>query len=108
MDDKERRRAYAVEYRIKNAEWISDKRRIKAYGTDGKDLWDKQKGLCAICEEPLPSRYNREAALDHCHETGKVRGWLCRACNVAIGKLKTPMLLEFAITYLTNEDWYDA
>jgi hypothetical protein len=25
-------------------------------------------------------------ALDHCHETGKFRGWLCHGCNTALGR----------------------
>lgn len=25
--------------------------------------------------------------LDHCHETGKFRGWICNRCNLGIGAL---------------------
>ena len=25
--------------------------------------------------------------VDHCHETGNFRGWICRNCNQGIGKL---------------------
>ena len=41
------------------------------------------KGLCNIC--------NREfneilvPCIDHCHKTGKIRGLLCRPCNVHLG-----------------------
>lgn len=29
----------------------------------------------------------RALALDHCHETGAFRGWLCDGCNTSIGRL---------------------
>jgi len=29
----------------------------------------------------------RHLALDHCHETGVFRGWLCFDCNTGVGKL---------------------
>ena len=40
-------------------------------------------GICGIMEEDL----GRRLAVDHCHETGRVRGVLCHACNTALGKL---------------------
>jgi hypothetical protein len=38
--------------------------------------------LCEIegCCKPVD-------VLDHCHETGKFRGWICQSCNVTLGKL---------------------
>jgi len=44
-------------------------------------LLDQQGGTCAICDEaPEYHLY-----VDHDHETEKVRGLLCRACNFAVG-----------------------
>lgn len=40
--------------------------------------------------------------VDHDHSTGKVRGLLCRKCNVAIGLLDSQKLLERAAFYLTE------
>ncbi|WP_354603289.1 endonuclease domain-containing protein [Streptomyces panacea] len=38
--------------------------------------------------------------MDHCHETGRVRGVLCFNCNSAIGKLgDDPDTLRRAIAY---------
>ncbi|KKM00938.1 hypothetical protein LCGC14_1799470, partial [marine sediment metagenome] len=31
---------------------------------------------------------NKKLCLDHCHETGEFRGWLCRHCSMVIGQLK--------------------
>ena len=39
--------------------------------------------------------------LDHCHETGAIRGILCLSCNQALGKFREdPALLEAAARYL--------
>ena len=46
-------------------------------------LYEAQGGVCALCGQP--SRTN--LAVDHCHETGRVRGLLCTSCNGALGKL---------------------
>ena len=44
-------------------------------------LLESQDGLCVIC-------YERPAVtVDHDHDTGRVRGMLCKACNVALGVL---------------------
>lgn len=41
----------------------------------GADLWAWQAGRCAWCG------YKDSLVEDHCHQTGLVRGLLCRACN---------------------------
>lgn len=52
-------------------------------------------GMCELCNK-------REATcIDHDHETGRVRGVLCQACNTGLGKLgDTVESLEKAIRYL--------
>ncbi len=45
---------------------------------------EKQAGACAICLKPF-SHETKRPAIDHCHETGKVRGLLCQMCNTALG-----------------------
>ena len=72
----------------------------KRYGIDEAEYErriEEQHGLCAICEE-VPHDY---FAVDHCHDTGKVRGLLCRKCNVGIGMLKDdPKIVQRAAAYL--------
>lgn len=61
--------------------------------------------LCAICHKKETSIDNngskRALAIDHCHETGKVRGLLCTNCNTLIGRAKDSVdVLNSAIQYL--------
>jgi Recombination endonuclease VII len=57
----------------------------------------RQRGACAICMKPSA----QTLCVDHCHATGKVRGLLCRKCNLGIGHLgDDPNLLRAAIGYL--------
>lgn len=63
-------------------------------------LLEQQGGVCAICAQPDPKR---ELSVDHCHETGRVRGLLCQSCNWGIGLLKDdPTLIEAALNYLVS------
>ena len=58
---------------------------------------ENQKGKCAICESHVKKTMN----IDHCHETGKIRGLLCWNCNIGIGYLKhNNKILSNAIKYL--------
>jgi hypothetical protein len=60
-----------------------------------------QDGKCAICWCKSQGE-RRRFAVDHCHNSGKVRGLLCDNCNKGIGNLKhSPEILARAITYLT-------
>lgn len=68
-------------FRLKNGH-------IKCYGKPiGKS--------CRICIKKVP------LVFDHCHKTSKFRGWICKDCNAAIGKLGDDLAgLERARTYL--------
>src|SRR5580692_3142676 len=65
-----------------------------------------QKGACAICgctEMPIDPRTNEryDLAIDHDHDTGKVRALLCPFCNNGLGCFKDNVqLLHAAISYL--------
>ena len=70
----------------------------------------EQGGVCAICSKPEeiknPSARERSSlAVDHCHETGKIRGLLCFKCNTGIGALGDSVEgLERALAYLRGSD----
>lgn len=60
---------------------------------------EKQKGLCGICEK----KSKRRLHVDHCHQTGIIRGLLCLQCNTALGKFQeSPVVLSLAIIYLNT------
>ncbi len=61
----------------------------------------------AVCENcgKDPSGRWKQLALDHCHATGKFRGWLCGPCNLSIGQLgDTVQALERATAYLRRAE----
>ena len=64
-------------------------------------LATSQNGSCAICKSGCVT--GKRLAVDHCHESGRVRGLLCFACNTSLGKLKdSPAVLATALRYLAK------
>ena len=63
-------------------------------------LLASQGGCCAICENPKPEA-EKSWHVDHDHQSGKVRGLLCGACNRGLGHFKdNPNLLLAAADYV--------
>ncbi|MEU9102717.1 endonuclease VII domain-containing protein [Streptomyces sp. NPDC048361] len=59
-----------------------------------------QQGICCICLS-APAQH-----VDHCHETGRVRGVLCFSCNAALGQFKDrPDVMRRAATYVEGTSW---
>ena len=58
-----------------------------------------QGGVCAICGEKQTGT-RKKLHVDHCHTTGQVRGLLCHGCNIGVGNLDTPELLDRAKEYV--------
>ncbi|MFE9645747.1 endonuclease VII domain-containing protein [Streptomyces sp. NPDC006365] len=59
-----------------------------------------QAGVCCICSA-APA-----AHVDHCHETGRVRGVLCFSRNAALGQFKDrPDVIRRAATYVEGNAW---
>lgn len=63
-----------------------------------------QDGRCAICmseKSPTPRGTYNTFAVDHDHETGRVRGLLCASCNLGLGKFSDSLYLVVrAASYL--------
>jgi hypothetical protein len=90
-------------YWASKAEMHRDQRLRRRYGINVEQLdaiIDAQRGKCALCEETLKLG-TKSVHVDHCHETGKVRGVLCARCNLGIGRFGDHIRgLERAIEYL--------
>ena len=60
-----------------------------------QSMWDEQDGKCAICGKYFIKP--RDAHVDHNHETGEIRGLLCRMCNVGLGHFNEDKELLFKV-----------
>ena len=60
-----------------------------------------QDGHCALCPTVTGMGQKTRLHVDHCHNTGKIRGLLCFDCNTGLGKFKDKIdLIEKAFCYL--------
>jgi Recombination endonuclease VII len=79
----------------------------RTYGLSPNDclaLLDRQAGSCGICRRH-PTAVG-PLRLDHDHETGEIRGFLCNGCNTGIGLLlEHPEFFESAMGYLSGRSW---
>lgn len=70
-------------------------------------MFQKQNGSCFICERKLvktKDEGDNYACVDHCHNTGKIRGLLCNECNRILGYIeKQRHLLPKFLTYLDGD-----
>lgn len=104
---------YADYYKkVKTEPWFLETRfrnRIKRkYGITLEffnSMLNKQKNKCAICSIKLTVNktvggQNTDACVDHNHKTKKVRGILCRRCNVALHYLEDYKYINESLNYL--------
>ena len=76
---------------------------LSCNATEGK-LRAAFTGKCEICGVP-EQECDKNLCLDHCHETGEFRGWLCNNCNAAIGMLKDSREIALnALLYIQRHD----
>ena len=70
-----------------------------------KEMLLKQGGKCAICgsRDAKTKHIGDKFFIDHNHNTGKVRGLLCRPCNSGLGMFKdNEAVIEQAVKYLRD------
>lgn len=57
--------------------------------------------VCPICEKGSIPDMTAKVVIDHCHENGHAREWICDSCNTGLGRFKDDIdLLNKAIEYL--------
>ena len=67
---------------------------------DKERMWEEQVRRCAICLTEIPLQ---TTPIDHDHKTGRVRGLLCRNCNLFLGRLESENgLVEKCLKYLAD------
>jgi hypothetical protein len=86
-------------YRAKNGNtYYNNVKRLKKYGISQEiydNLLKKFDGLCHCCQ------VKQATAIDHCHDSNKVRGLLCQECNLGIGLLGDNLKnVQAAVRYL--------
>jgi hypothetical protein len=106
----ERVRARSARFRAEQPDYARTKwlERYDLTVTQYETMLTQQQGVCAICRHEETARHRsgtvRSLAVDHDHETGEVRGLLCRECNRGLGAFDdNAALLESAARYLRKE-----
>jgi hypothetical protein len=82
----------------------ANKHLLDKYGItleDKRSMIQQQGCKCAICPVKLSDVDLSKSHVDHCHETGIIRGILCSNCNRGIGHLQhDPQILRSATRYV--------
>ena len=60
----------------------------------------RARACCDICGATDSGSNRGFFDIDHCHATGKIRGVLCRRCNIALHEDVTPAILRAMADYL--------
>lgn len=85
-------------------QWNINRTLFKTYGITIDQYYELEKlqnGLCKICKLPNTCKKTNRLYVDHCHDTGAIRGLLCMKCNTGLGYFDdNPDKLQAAITYL--------
>lgn len=101
MTERQKKAWYQKQWREKNPEKSKAITLKKQFGIGFEQYTDmalSQGGGCAICGG---KDEHRALAVDHCHETNKVRGLLCSFCNRGIGLFRDlPDRMEAAAAYV--------
>ncbi len=67
-------------------------------------LFQAQGGRCAVCRKEPGEQGGKRLSVDHDHVTGRNRGLICQACNIAIGIVsERPEVLRAMAEYI--ERW---
>lgn len=66
-----------------------------------EEQFGKRPKYCPVCGRS--GQYGRQLVLDHDHQTGELRGWLCQRCNLALGYLMdSPEVIQKLYQYIVK------
>jgi Recombination endonuclease VII len=103
--NREKANAAHREYVRQNPERVAIQKACSHFGIT-REEWDAMPMVCVIC------RATDHLCIDHSHQTGRVRGRLCHACNKGLGFFRdNPSLLLRAADYVlgfAEPDLFDA
>ena len=89
----------------KSVKRLSDN--LKLYGISKEEynqMFTQQAGCCKGCNKHQ-SEFKKAFSIDHCHDTGIVRGLLCMHCNLILGHAKDSIdTLTNLINYLKGDN----
>ena len=93
-ENKEKQIVSSAKWRYSNyIKYVSNYHKVDPEKT--QILYDQANGKCQICDTPS------KLCLDHCHNSGEIRGFLCKNCNLALGFFKDNIIsIEKALEYL--------
>lgn len=119
--NKAHKAAYKKEWDAKNAEkrkeadkrfkrnnplYNVEKHLKGSYGISIEDynfLLQQQQFKCQCCGIESEKAQRGKLFVDHCHNSGKIRGLLCQQCNTALGMVKDNVETLYKLaTYLLN------
>lgn len=99
--NREKQNRTSREWQAAHADDVRNYRLQTSYGITSDDydrLLGVQEGHCALCPA-VPDKHR--LAVDHDHQTGKIRGLLCFPCNRFVGRCEnSPDLVQRVIQYL--------
>lgn len=95
----------ALKWREYNARWKAKypgrEQEVKyryRYGVELSEVRPKP-AVCDVCARP-----NKKIVFDHCHQSGRFRGWLCDPCNMILGNVEDrPEILRALAVYLEKQ-----
>lgn len=96
-------RVYKDRFKDPNKIAYSSNRRCAWVENLRKFLFEKQNGICPVCNKHLPKETKKQC-MDHNHKTGFVRALVHRGCNVWVGRVEQdPDLPERILNYLRKD-----
>lgn len=101
------RARYLADAKRRSREWYANpENKLRRRGYNQVDWLRQIKSLEEKAGRPRPELCeicNRKDTIcfDHCHKLGHFRGWICKRCNIVLGKVEDDKeLLQRLIDYL--------